>query len=101
MLSQGSRFSLLRDDILSLIPPNSSSHGRDIDGNVMDALLLLLGCVASKHGVSVAILPSHFLTNLIWDFSQECLIPEALGKHHCVFTVAFQRHHWWLGGARF
>ena len=50
--------------MLTFILPDGSLRGRDIDGNVMDALLLIFGFVMSKHGVNVAILPSHFLSAL-------------------------------------
>ena len=84
LLSQDSPYHLIRDEILSLIPPSRSSYGRNIDGNVMDALLLMLGCAVSKQGINVATLPSHFLCTITRDLSQEFLLPHTLDEHHCV-----------------
>jgi len=92
VLKDDSPINLSKEDLSSLLPDNN------VDGNILDLLLLVFGAVASRNGINVCILPSHFLASLCWDSSQETLIPNSLEKYHCLFALSRRTDHWCLTG---
>ena len=97
IFTDDSPFKVRREYILTLLL-GDNDIGRDVDGNILDMLLLLCGAVASLHGINVCVLPSHFLASLSWDLSQECLIPFSFDNVHCMFTFSSRPGHWCLTG---
>ena len=92
IFSDESPLNLSEEDILTLLPDNN------VDGNILDLLLLVFGTVTSKNGIDVCILPSHFLATLSWDASQESLLPNSLEDYHCLFALSGRTDHWCLTG---
>ena len=52
--------------------PTGQTHGRDIDGSVMDALLLMLGVQYQR---TICLL------------SQETSLSESFSNYHCVYSL--------------